>query len=69
MKTCHLTATGIYAGQTYCGAERTEDCDYSHLPYGEITADFAARICPDCKAFYAEAVGSDFDADFVEVQQ
>lgn len=47
----HLTLTGRYAGQTYCGKTRSDALadgeGLSHLPYG-MTESFKESICPEC---------------------
>ncbi len=47
--TTHLTHTGPLAGQTYCGAARTEGADYAHGVYAPLARpDYRASVCPRC---------------------
>jgi len=49
----HMTLTGRYAGQTYCGAPRMPGLVYAHLPYllSEQVNAWADRFlrCEQCK--------------------
>lgn len=49
----HLTMTGIYAGQTICGALREGRDDGVHMIYAPLDKpEFRATVCPAClKAF------------------
>lgn len=49
--TTHLTHTGPYAGQTFCGVSRDIEGDrYIHLPYAPMSPELRATICVDCLA-------------------
>lgn len=53
--TIHLTMTGPYAGEPFCGLTRSQVVEardtFAHVPYSNA-AEFLARpdICPNCKA-------------------
>lgn len=52
----HLTLTGLYAGQTYCGIPRgLPGARYGHLPYDDVEG-FLERedLCPNCRKVYRE---------------
>lgn len=50
----HLTLTGYYAGQPYCGCNREDNPDdtFCHLPYVGDDSPFWDDVCPKCKAIY-----------------
>jgi hypothetical protein len=52
----HLTMTGRWAGETYCGAPRAPDGNYCHAnPAQLIDATQRASICPECLKIWDDA--------------
>ena len=69
----HLTMTGYYAGQTYCGAakgiEGIEGHTYEHAAYSkEGEARQRAMMCPACRAIVDEIDADDTPAPVDSLQ-
>jgi hypothetical protein len=61
MRIVHLTFTGIHAGATLCGSERSPQGAYAHAAYAPLGYPaFRAECCPEClRIWEGEAVDSD----------